>query len=51
MSYRERLDKHSGLFHQAHTSRKRLNSQVNGETQVTHNTILARGNAKAHRMS
>ncbi|MEW9050519.1 MAG: YpzG family protein [Neobacillus sp.] len=49
MSYREQLDAHSKLFHKNHTRRKHLNSQVNGETQVTHNTIIARGNAKAHR--
>jgi hypothetical protein len=50
MSYRDQLDDQSKLFHKNHTRRKHLNSQVNGETQVTQNTIRARGNAKAHRM-
>ena len=50
MSYKDQLDQQSQLFHHRWTSRKHLNSQVNGETQVTQNTIRARGNPKAHRM-
>ncbi|MCQ6276196.1 YpzG family protein [Bacillus sp. V3B] len=49
MSYRDQLDQHSKLFHHTNTRRKHTNAQVNGETQVTQNTIIARGNAKAHR--
>jgi hypothetical protein len=50
MSYKDHLDPHSQLFHHNWTRLKHLNSQVNGETQVSQNTIRARGNAKAHRM-
>ncbi|MBY0120982.1 YpzG family protein [Bacillus sp. S/N-304-OC-R1] len=49
MSYRGQLDPHSELFHHTWTRRKHTNSQVNGQTQVTHNTIIVRSNAKAHR--
>jgi hypothetical protein len=49
MSYRDHLDPQSQKFHHNWTRPKHLNSQVNGETRVTLNTILARGNAKAHR--
>ncbi|MEH7484299.1 YpzG family protein [Neobacillus drentensis] len=49
MSYKDHLDPHSELFHQNTTRPKRQNSQVNGQTQVTHNTIILRSNAKAHR--
>lgn len=50
MSYKDQLDPHSQLFHYTNTRRKHTNSQVNGETQVTQNTLRARANAKAHRM-
>lgn len=49
MSYKDQLDPHSELFHHTWTRRKHTNSQVNGQTQVTKNTVLARSNAKAHR--
>lgn len=49
MSYKNQLDPHSELFHHNNTRRKRQNSQVNGETQVTQNTLILRSNAKAHR--
>ncbi|MFB6467187.1 YpzG family protein [Cytobacillus sp. Hz8] len=49
MSYKDQLDPHSELFHHTWTRRKKTKSQVNGETQVTHNTIILRSNAKAHR--
>ena len=50
MSYRDHLDTQSQLFVKNTTRRKHLNSQQNGETKVSLNTIIARGNAKAHRM-
>lgn len=49
MSYKDQLDPHSRLFHHNWTRRKHTNSQVNGETEVTQNTIILRSNAKAHR--
>ncbi|WP_082193236.1 YpzG family protein [Bacillus rubiinfantis] len=49
MSYRERLDSQSELFHHTWTRPKRQKSQVNGQTQMTQNTIILRSNAKAHR--
>ncbi|WML56368.1 MULTISPECIES: YpzG family protein [Bacillaceae] len=49
MSYRDHLDPHSELFHHTFTRPKRQKSQVNGQTQVTQNTIILRSNAKAHR--
>ncbi|MBE6185252.1 YpzG family protein [Heyndrickxia ginsengihumi] len=49
MSYKDHLDSHSELFHHNWTRRKRSKSQVNGETQVSQNTIILRSNAKAHR--
>ncbi|NMD70212.1 YpzG family protein [Bacillus sp. DNRA2] len=48
MSYKDRLDPHSELFHHTWTRPKHLNSQVNGQTKRTLNTIIARSNAKAH---
>ncbi|WP_462409716.1 YpzG family protein [Neobacillus sp. Marseille-QA0830] len=48
MTYRERLDSHSEMFHQTWTRPKRQKSQVNGQTQMTQNTIILRSNAKAH---
>ncbi|RSD25500.1 YpzG family protein [Mesobacillus subterraneus] len=50
MSYKDHLDPHSELFHHTWTRRKHTNHQVNGQTQVTKNTLIARSNAKAHRM-
>ncbi|WP_147533887.1 YpzG family protein [Bacillus marasmi] len=48
MSYKDHLDPHSKLFHHTWTRPKHLNSQVNGQTKRTLNTIIARSNAKAH---
>ncbi|WP_251551848.1 YpzG family protein [Neobacillus muris] len=48
MTYRERLDSRSELFHHTWTRPKRQKSQVNGETRVTQNTYILRSNAKAH---
>lgn len=50
MSYRDYLDPQSQRFVTNTTRRKHLNAQQNGETKVSLNTIIARGNAKAHRM-
>ncbi|MGM0903182.1 YpzG family protein [Mesobacillus maritimus] len=50
MSYRDYLDPQSQRFVTNTTRRKHLNAQLNGETKVSLNTIIARGNAKAHRM-
>ena len=50
MSYKDHLDPHSQLFHHSRSRRKHTNSQINGETQVAQNVIIARSNAKAHRM-
>jgi hypothetical protein len=49
MSYRDHLDPHSQLFHHNWTRQKHNKSQVNGETQLTQNTIRLKSNAKAHR--
>ncbi|MFZ7944669.1 MULTISPECIES: YpzG family protein [Bacillaceae] len=49
MSYKDHLDPHSELFHHPFTRPKRQKSQVNGQTQMTQNTIILRSNAKAHR--
>lgn len=49
MSYKDHLDPQSERFHHTNTRRKRTKNQVNGETQVTQNTIILRSNAKAHR--
>ncbi|MBT2755447.1 YpzG family protein [Mesobacillus foraminis] len=48
MSYRDRLDQQSQLFHYNWTRPKHLNSQVNGQTMRTQKTIITRSNAKAH---
>ncbi|MBB6445171.1 YpzG family protein [Bacillus benzoevorans] len=48
MSYKDHLDPQSERFHHTNTRRKRTKNQVNGETQVTQNTIILRSNAKAH---
>ncbi|MBM4762791.1 YpzG family protein [Bacillus sp. B15-48] len=50
MSYRDNLDPQSQLFVKNTTRRKHLNAQINGETQVSQNTIKARSDAKAQRM-
>ncbi|GIN88802.1 hypothetical protein J6TS2_51880 [Heyndrickxia sporothermodurans] len=47
MSYKNFLDPHSELFHHHTTRRKHTKSQVNGQTQVTQNTIILRSNSKA----
>ncbi|MGE8206489.1 YpzG family protein [Heyndrickxia sp. NPDC080065] len=48
MSYKNHLDPQSERFHHTWTRRKHTKSQVNGETQVTQNTIILRSNAKSH---
>ncbi|MDZ5472856.1 YpzG family protein [Bacillus sp. 31A1R] len=50
MSYKDHLDPHSQLFHHNWTRRKRASSQVNGHTMRSQSVIIARSNAKAHRM-
>ncbi|MCY8209158.1 YpzG family protein [Bacillus subtilis] len=54
MSYRNRLDQHSELFHHnwtrpGRTRPKRSKSQVNGHTEMSQTNIILRSNAKAHR--
>lgn len=49
MSYRNRLDQHSELFHHNWTRPKRSKSQVNGHTEMSQTNIILRSNAKAHR--
>lgn len=49
MSYKDRLDQHSELFHHNWTRPKRSKSQVNGHTEMSQTNIILRSNAKAHR--
>ncbi|WP_081415030.1 YpzG family protein [Ectobacillus panaciterrae] len=49
MSYRENLDPHSKLFNPTWARPKHQNSQVNGQTQITQQTIILKSNAKAHK--
>ncbi|MDF2606410.1 MAG: hypothetical protein K0S34_600 [Bacillales bacterium] len=49
MSYKDRLDQQSQLFHHTWTRPKHLASQINGQTRASQTTIILRSNAKAHR--
>ncbi|WP_223701596.1 YpzG family protein [Sutcliffiella deserti] len=50
MSYRDQLDQQSQKFHHNTTRRKHASSQVNGQSQMSQSVIIARSDAKAHRM-
>ncbi|KIL51861.1 YpzG family protein [Jeotgalibacillus soli] len=47
MSYKDRLDQHSQLFHHNWTRPKHAKSQVNGHTAISQPTIILKTNAKA----
>ncbi|TFE02325.1 YpzG family protein [Jeotgalibacillus salarius] len=47
MSYKDRLDQHSQLFHHNWTRPKRTHSQVNGQTEMSLNTYILKRDVKA----
>jgi hypothetical protein len=50
MGYKDHLDPHSQMFHHNWTRPKRVNTQVNGHTQISQSVIRTLSDAKARRM-